>query len=191
MSEPTAAHPMVADPDFDRDLVFSTRTDVRVSHIVVAGMASIVARAGNSEELATAVRDRLGIELPRTPRLASAHGLSLAWAGPEQWLARSETSEGRLLESRLRTELGALAAVADQSDSRVVFRIEGPQAREILAKGVPVDLHSEAFAVNDVATTLFGHIGVQIWLLDRTPVFDLLVARSYALSFWRLLSLTI
>ena len=38
--------------------------------------------------------------------------------------------------------------------------------RDVLAKGVPLDLHPKAFKPGDVATTLVAYIGVQIDLLD-------------------------
>ena len=40
---------------------------------------------------------------------------------------------------------------SDQSDSRLVLRLSGPRVRDVLAKGVPVDLHPKAFKPGDVA----------------------------------------
>lgn len=156
-----------------------------ITHVAVPAMASIIARNGQADELTLRVAEQLGLELPRTPRVVSARGLYLAWAGPQQWLAKSDTDRGASLEDRLRAELGSLAAISDQSDSRLLVRVAGPKARELLARGLPIDLHPKAFAAGDVAITLFGYIGVHVWMLDDAPTFDLLVPRSYAASFWR------
>lgn len=160
---------------------------VTISHVAVSAMASVIARNGKTDELAARIAERLGVELPRAPRVASAGGLSLAWAGHQQWLAKSETDRGGELEDRLRAELGALASISDQSDNRILVRIEGPKARELLAHGLPIDLHPSAMKTGDVALTSFGYIGVHVWLTADTPTFDLLVPRSYASSFWRAL----
>ena len=53
--------------------------------------------------------------------------------------------ERRRLGSRPVSPRGAralgVAAVSDQSDARLVLRVSGPRVRDVLAKGVPVDLH--------------------------------------------------
>jgi methylglutamate dehydrogenase subunit D len=73
--------------------------------------------------------------------------------------------------------------VADQSDARLVLRLSGPSVRDILVKGVPVDLHPKAFKPGDVAVTLVAYIGVQLDMLDDAT-FQLTAPRSMAGSFW-------
>jgi sarcosine oxidase subunit gamma len=73
--------------------------------------------------------------------------------------------------------------VCDQSGSRILFSVHGPNARMLLGKGLGVDLNPHSFAPNDVAVSSIGHIGVQLWQVDATPTYQLLVARSYAESF--------
>ena len=184
---PETAHAGELDGAFPSEGGTTTADGVTITHVAVPAMASIIGRNGKADELAARIAERLGIELPRTPRVASAGGLSLAWAGPQQWLAKSETDRGAELEDRLRAELGSLAAISDQSGSRLLVRIEGPKVRDLLAHGLPIDLHPNAFKPGDVALTLFGYIGVHVWLTTDTPTFDLLVPRSYAASFWRAL----
>jgi sarcosine oxidase subunit gamma len=59
--------------------------------------------------------------------------------------------------------------------------------REVLAKGVPLDLHPKVFKPGDVATTLVAYIGVQLDMLDDAT-FQLTTPRSTAGSFWSWLS---
>jgi sarcosine oxidase subunit gamma len=96
------------------------------------------------------------------------------------------TAKRRDLQALL-TELAPHAAVTDQSDSRAALQLSGSHLRDALAKGVMIDLHPATFAVGDAAATSVAHIGIQLWRLpDATdgPVFEIMVARSLAGSFW-------
>ena len=53
------------------------------------------------------------------------------------------------------------ASVTDQSDGRVVLEISGPRVRDVLAKGVMLDLHERDFRPGATAVTLMAHTGVQ------------------------------
>jgi sarcosine oxidase subunit gamma len=76
---------------------------------------------------------------------------------------------------------GGRAYVVDQSDGRAVFRLAGPNARSILAKGIGLDLHPAVFALGGSANVLCGHIPVNLARTDENA-FELIVARSYAES---------
>lgn len=58
------------------------------------------------------------------------------------------------------------------------------RARDALAKGIAVDLDASAFKIGDAAQTSAAHIGLQIALIDDTPTFEIISARSTAGSFW-------
>ena len=88
----------------------------------------------------------------------------------------------------LRAVLGPFAAVTDQSDARLVLRLSGPRVRDVLAKGVAVDLHPKAFKPGDVTSTLVAYVGVQIDMLDAAPTYQLTAPRSMAGTLWSWLS---
>jgi heterotetrameric sarcosine oxidase gamma subunit len=146
-------------------------------------MASFAAARGKTDALAEALRAAYGLELPRRPGRAEGNGIAVVWAGLDQWLAIAERGAGRDLETELKPRLAGLASVVDQSDGRVVVRISGPRARDVLAKGLPIDLHPRAFKPGDVAITHASHIGVILWQLDERPTYELAMFRSYADSF--------
>jgi sarcosine oxidase subunit gamma len=98
-------------------------------------------------------------------------------------MAIAERGGSRDLEIELKKLLGDIANVVDHSDGRVVVRISGPRARDVLVKGIPIDLHPRAFKANDVAITHVSHIGVILWQLDDQPTYELALFRSYADSF--------
>jgi methylglutamate dehydrogenase subunit D len=147
------------------------------------GLATLIAAPGTTG-LERAVKQLIDIELPQTPlaALSSTHGV--IWTGPGKWLLLARQREGF---SKLLSSLSADAAVADQSHACAALRLSGPRVREVLAKGSMVDLHPSSFPVQAIALTSFAHIGVQIWRAEDGPdgaVFEILVARSLAGSFW-------
>ncbi|MGE7469802.1 sarcosine oxidase subunit gamma [Bosea sp. NPDC003192] len=148
------------------------------------GLATMIAAPGGTAALSTLVEGRAGIALPSTPKIASGASHDAIWSGPDQWLLRAATRDGF---SGLLDALSTQAAVSDQSDARAALRLSGPHVRDVLAKGVMLDLHPAAFAVGDTALTSIAHVGVHLWRLADGPdgsVFEIMVARSMVGSFW-------
>ena len=76
-----------------------------------------------------------------------------------------------------------MASVTDQSDGYAVVRVSGPKARDVLAKGFPIDLHHRAFGPADVASTQVAYMGATLWQVDDAPTFEIALFRSFAGSF--------
>ena len=149
-------------------------------------LATLIARRGQQAAAAASVEQAFGVELPAKPRIVAGRGMAFAWSGPGQWLAVADAlPEGDDIESCLRRCVGATASVCEQTDARIVVDVSGPRARDVLAKGIPFDLHPRAFATGDVAMSVASHIAVQLWQVDDSPRFRLLVPRGYAASFRR------
>lgn len=152
-------------------------------------LAYVFARNGKDGDLQKRVRDRFGLRLPMAAQRAdsgavpSLDSLNFIWAGPGRWLAGTSAQTGASLETMLRNELSGVASVINQTDGRCVFRISGPSVREVLAKGVPIDLDPRVFGPGDTALTLIGHISAHLWQIDRTPTYDFAAPRSFAASF--------
>jgi heterotetrameric sarcosine oxidase gamma subunit len=147
--------------------------------------ANVIAKRDKRAALVSAVDTAFGVALPNGPRRASKNGVTFAGTGPGQWIASAEGADG--LAAKLRSRLGPFAMVTDQSDARLVLHLSGLCVRDVLAKGVPIDLHPKAFKAGDVATTLVAYIGVQIDRLDEV-IWQLTAPRSMAGSFWSWLS---
>ena len=152
-----------------------------------ATLISLIARKGQAGALSAVVRDAFGLDLPTSPRRVEKDGTAFLWAGPQQWLAMRHPGDPSLADT-LRSLSAGLASTVDVSDARALLRVSGPSAREVLTKGVPVDLHPRAFKPGDTTVTLVAHTGVQLWQTDEAPTFELACARSYADSFWRWLA---
>jgi heterotetrameric sarcosine oxidase gamma subunit len=155
------------------------------------GLATLLARKGKAAELAQQLHKQLSMELPAGPRRTTAGDLAIIGVGPGTWLATHEQA-GYDLAASIRHIAGDLASVSDQTDGYAVLRLSGPKVRDVLCKLVPVDVHSQAFEVGNVAVTLASQVGATLWRLDDetdgSPVFELAVYRSYAASIWYALS---
>lgn len=154
------------------------------------GIACLIAPEADRDALARALQERLGLALPSEPRIASGAGHSLVWAGVEQWLLIAEERRGF---AELLGSFSGLAAISEQSDSRAALRLSGPMIRHALAKGCMLDLHPSALPVGAAALTSIAYMGVHVWRVADDPssgdaVFEIMVARSMAGSFWSWLS---
>ena len=108
--------------------------------------------------------------------------------GPGQWLAVSETLGNETLARDLAQRLKGLASISDQSGGRTVLRISGPRARDVLAKGLPIDLDPRAFPLGSAATSTISLMGVQLWQTGDPQSYDIAIFRSVSQSFWRWLT---
>jgi len=149
--------------------------------------ASVIAKRGKRDQLISAVETAYGVALPKGPRRVTRGPFTFAGIGPDQWIASAEGPEAPNFAARVRARIGLFAAVSDQTDARLVLRLSGPKVRDVLAKGVPLDLHPKTFKPGDVAATLVAYIGVQLDRLDDAT-FQLTAPRSMAGSFWSWLS---
>lgn len=157
-----------------------------LEEVATLQIASLTARKERSVALAAAVRKHWGLDLPLVPRWVGDERLAFLWSGPDQWLAVSESWPGAL-DTGVRNALSGLASVTAQGDGRMVVRIAGPRTRDVLAKGMAVDLHPRVFGPGDTAVTQFAHVGVQIRQLDATPSYELLAFRSHTATLYRAL----
>lgn len=148
------------------------------------GLATVMVRKGRKADLAAAAERAYGVALPASSCLAAGPGAGFIGTGPGQWFVVSESLRNGALARDLGENLRGLASISDQSDGRAVVRISGPKAREVLAKGLPIDLDPRGFKPGDAATSLISYIGVQLWQVDGTPTYDVAVFRGFAESFW-------
>lgn len=146
-------------------------------------LAIVMARKGRAADLAARAQSAFGIELPARPKRIAADRIAFIGMGPGQWLATEENGNAMSFASRLGAALGDAASISDQSDARAILRLSGPRARDVLAKGLAVDLHPRVFGPGDAALTSIALIGAHLWQLDDAPTYDIAVFRSMAGSF--------
>ena len=127
-------------------------------------IATVIARKGKAKALSDALKN-----------------WRVQWAGAEQYFVLDRPFD------EVRKKLDGLASCSDQSHGRVIIRIEGPKARQVLCKGTPVDLHESAFEIGKSALTQMAHVGVHLTRVDR-DAFELSVFRGVSESFWEWLT---
>src|SRR5205085_9486145 len=103
----------------------------RLSEVELGPVTSIAPFAGREEE----VMARLDATLPPPGRVIPVDGGRMLWTGP-----------GRaLLVGRMPPDLQGLAAVVEQGDGIAGVLLDGPSARDVLARLVPLDLRDREF----------------------------------------------
>lgn len=136
------------------------------------------------------VRRVFGVSLPPVPNtIAAVEALTALWLGPRSWLLVSGGASPLVDFDAKRNAVNAAGgALFDVSATRVGWRISGPRAATVLAKGCPLDFHPRAFAAGTCAQSLFGHVNALFVKHDDAPTFTLMVARSYACDVWHALT---
>lgn len=117
-----------------------------------------------------AVAEVMGAPLPAPGRVQVVGNARLHWVGPGRaLLVGGATPEG----------LSGVAAVVDQGDGIAAVLLEGPAARDVLARLVPLDLRDVAFAEGATARTLLNHMAVTLTRLGPAA-YEVMAMRSMA-----------
>jgi len=137
--------------------------------------------------LRQAVQDVAGVPVPDRLRIEGNSGRGAAWMAPDELLLFLSRADAPEAQRRLAAALeGTHHLVADVSDLRVGLAIDGPDAREVLAKLSPADLHPDAFGPGVFRRTRFGQIaGACWWEGDGARVICFRSVADYALALFR------
>lgn len=115
--------------------------------------------------LRAAVQSHTGHPVPAPLRIEGTSDSGAAWMSPDELLLFVPRGEGASAAARLSEELtGTHHLALDVSDLRVGISLDGPGAREVLAKLTPADLHPDAFGPGAFRRTRLGQIAGGIWL---------------------------
>ena len=123
-----------------------------------------------------------GLEFPlQNSKVSSNKETRILWNAPRTWLiiSRKENID-KTIEEKCKNEN---FAITDISHSRSVIQIKGPQAKDILKKGSPLNFNE--FEKNNCAGTVFHGINIVVDFVDKNPdTFNLLTLRSFGESFY-------
>jgi sarcosine oxidase subunit gamma len=154
-------------------------SDVTVTRPAPRGMVTIradFAAPGAQSTLLAAT----GCVMPGRRRIAFEGARALAWMSPDEAMLFLPVAEAPGIPAAVAAALGETPHLAvDVSDARVIFRIAGPGARMVLAKGAPVDLSPAAFGPGDFRRTRLGQVAAAFWMLGD-GAFELMCFRSVA-----------
>ena len=151
----------------------------------------IVDLRGKADEagFAAAAKKALGFALPTEACTAAGKGdVAALWQGPDEWWIVAPEDGAGMAERLSKALDGQHAAVTEVGESRCCIRVAGPHARDLLAKGCPLDLHPRVFGAGRCAGSMLAKAGVTLHQVsdgDEGPVFDIYVLRSFADYLWR------
>lgn len=121
---------------------------------------------GKDAAISKALEKQIGASFPEPGKTSGA----AVWTGPRQAMVLGET---------VKPIIGA--ALSDQSSAWACCVLAGPQAKDVLARLLPIDLCDTAFAVGDAARTLLGHMNCVV-IRRGADRFEIMVFRSMAAS---------
>jgi sarcosine oxidase subunit gamma len=147
-------------------------------------IAHVAARKGKAGEVADRLAALVGAPPQDGPRCVRGQGTVVIGCAPGQWFVLAEGAGGAGAAARAAEALAGIASVLDHSSGKAVVCVRGARARDVLAKGCPIDLDVSVFGPGRAAATEIAHMGCQLWQVDEEPTFDLMVNRSLARSFW-------
>ena len=139
---------------------------------------SIVNIRGDAEDAAfvSSVKAATGVDLPLKANtvngntLNSGSELKILWLGPNEWWIVGPESTGAELVTGLRQAFqGQHTAVVDVSESRTVITLTGPNARDLLVRGISLDLHPRVFAAGQCAQTSLSKANILLHQTDDKP----------------------
>jgi len=161
-------------------------TQTAVSERAFLGKLTVRGRV-EDPAFAGAVEQVVGGKLPTVPNTSTFAGTSIiTWVGPDEWLIFTADGAEQKMVPALREALAGIhSAVVDVSDYYTVLRVTGNRARDVLAKGCPLDLHPSKFQTGNCAGSLYNKATIRLVQMDDTPTFDIMVRWSYAEYLWK------
>ncbi|WP_118134861.1 sarcosine oxidase subunit gamma [Oceanicella sp. SM1341] len=147
-----------------------------------AGPTGMVTLRGTlrSGAILSAVQGAVGLRVPEVRRAESGPRGSVLWMSPDELMLICEAGEAAGIAAGITERLAGEHFLAlDLSSARSRFRISGAGAREVLAKGAPVDLAPRAFGPGDLRRTRLGSVAVAFWCTGP-DMFELICFRSVA-----------
>jgi sarcosine oxidase subunit gamma len=134
----------------------------------------------------SAVQTATGLDIPvQANRFTVAGDRACLWLGPNEWLILGPDGQAADLIRELRAALaGQHAAVIDVSESRTTILVQGPSARDLLQKGIPLDLHPREFQSSHCAQSHIAGANITLRQLDDAPTYEVFVLNSFAEHLW-------
>lgn len=146
--------------------------------------ASMINLRGPADDPAFVRRccDIIGLPLPIDPnRFNNVGARSCLWQGPDEWLViDADAAETGLIQDLDDALADFHHAVTDVSGNRLVLRLTGGRALELLSAGCSLDVATLLSRRGMSAQTILARTPVTIQRIDEAPTFDLLVRRSFA-----------
>jgi sarcosine oxidase subunit gamma len=114
----------------------------------------------------------LGVPVPGPNRVTTVGERAILWLGPDEYLVVAPDGDA---VSDVTGE-----SVVDVSANRTTIELSGPHARDVLEKGMSIDLHPRSFGPGHCAQTLLARAQVIVRQVGDEPTYHVLVRGSFA-----------
>lgn len=133
-----------------------------------------------------AVAETVGAAPPvEANTVATAGKNTIFWLGPDEWLVVTAEGKQGELEAALAGALeGHHVSIVDGTDARTMIRLHGSDARNVLMKGCPLDLHTRVFGPGQCAQSILAKTDILLYQRDDAPTYDIYVLCSFAHYLW-------
>lgn len=149
-----------------------------------AGLQGMITLRADLAEpaVAAALEAATGCALPGVRRIAMGPRGKVAWMSPDELLVMVDYDRAAAVVAELEAALdGIFATVANVSDARATIVISGAQARDVLAKAMPVDFSD--FAVGELRRSRAAQVAAAVWR-EEGDRWGLVCFRSVAGYLW-------
>lgn len=151
-----------------------------IAEITDRALVAVTARHGQVEDAKRALEALIGFPLPDVGRAASRGGYAAFWIARGSWMIDADLSDQADLEQVVKSAVGAMASVVDQTDAWCRFDVTGPLAPDLFERlcAVPV----RKMKMRDVARTQIEHLGCFLWCQEPLGSYAVIGPRSSARS---------
>lgn len=140
---------------------------LRITERTDLALASVAARRGRMDDLATAAQ-AAGVPLPEAARHQAGAPYSAFWTAPEMWFVEAPFSSHELIADLLKTALGDAASITEQTDAWVVVDLASADLAPVLERLCNLDFR--AVPKGYATRTVMEHLGVYLVKQDQGAV---------------------
>ncbi len=131
-------------------------------------------------KLQEAVKKLTGLRVPEICTIALKGDKGVAWMSPDELLLLTPYQLAQGITNTLGDALkGTHHLVANVSDARAVFSLQGAGAREVLAKLAPADLSPAGFVPGEIRRSRLAQVPAAFWISGQDE-FEVVCFRSVA-----------
>ena len=154
-----------------------------------AGLRGMITLRGDLSDtrMQAAVTKLTGTDFPAARSITQKGEKAIAWMSPDELLVMLPYAQAQKAVDTLSKALKSQhCLVVNVSDARVLFRVEGKAAREVLAKLSPADVSPAALGPGEIRRTRVAQVAGAFWM-SGPDAFELVTFRSTATYAFNLL----
>jgi len=147
-----------------------------------AGLRGMIILRGDlsNKKLRSVCKKLSGVAFPEKGQAFCDDEQGLCWMSPDELLVMVPYAQAAEAVDQIDRALSGTHYLAENvSDARALIFVEGPYAREVIAKLAPADLHPDSFKPGDFRRTRLGQVAAAFWMRDE-DTFEVICFRSVA-----------